>query len=172
MDAVIAVPTGFIGPGDYQISSMTSMILDFAMGKLPAYIGGGFNFVDIRDAAAGVIAAAGHGRTGETYILGGEYITVAGLMDTLEELTGRKKPAFKVPFALAKMAAGFSEKKAGRGTGNNIKPKFTRDSLKVLKEGPRVNCEKAVKELAYSPRPIKETLKDTVDWLKNEGYIE
>jgi len=163
MDAVITVPTGFIGPGDYRISSMTSMILDFSAGSLPAYVGGGFNFVDIRDAAAGTIAAAERGRTGETYILGGEYITIASLMEILEELTEKKKPSFKVPFALAALAARFSEKRAST-------PKFTRDSLKVLKEGPRVDCEKAQKELGYTARPIRETLKDTLDWLSAEGY--
>jgi dihydroflavonol-4-reductase len=171
LDAVIAVPTGFIGPGDYQISSMTSMILDFTAGKLPAYVGGGFNFIDVRDAAAGVIAAAEKGRTGEAYILGGTYITIADLMENLEELTGKKKPSLKVPFVLANLAARFGEKRGKGGTEENFKPKFTRDSLKVLKDGPRVDCEKAKKELNWAPRPIKETLKDTLEWLKAEGFL-
>lgn len=37
------------------------------------------------------------------------------------------------------------------------------------------NCNfsshKAMKELGYTIRPIKETLKDTIDWFKKQGKI-
>ena len=176
LDAMIAIPTGFIGPGDYCVSNMTGMIRDFALGSLPAYVEGGFDFVDVRDAASGIIAVSEKGRVGESYLLGGEYLLIEDLLDCLAELTGKKKPSLKVPLPLARFAAYFNEKQKNRGTeeGANVSssPKFTRDSLKVLQNGPRVDCQKAKTELGYSPRSAQVSLRDTLEWLKKEGFIE
>ena len=152
-----------------SVSEMGSLVLDYASGRLPAYVDGGFDFTDVRDVAAGTIEAGKRGRTGESYLLGGAYITVPAIMEILKEVTGRKKPGFKVPYNLALFGAGFSERRAlKRGTGS----KFTKASLKILKEGLRVDSSKARKELAYHPRDLKESFNDTYLWFKKEGYID
>jgi len=169
LDAVITAPTAFIGPYDYRISLMGSLILDFVRGKLPGYVDGGFDFVDVRDAAAGTIAAGEKGRKGETYILGGEYCTVPEILTFLEEITGKRKPGIKFPLGLAFLAAKMTAKSSEK---KKKSPKFTVDSLNILKAGPRINCEKAKKELDYSPRKIKESLQDAIAWFTEKGFLD
>ena len=74
-----------------------------------------------------------------------------------------------MPYHLAMFGAGFRERRVlKRGTV----PRFTRASLKILKEGPRVDSSKAKKELSYNPRDLKESFNDTYLWFKKEGYID
>ncbi len=163
LDAVVVCPTGFVGPGDYRLSPMGRMIADFSHGRLPAYVRGGFDFVDVRDVASGMLLAARHGRRGECYILSGEYVSVPRMMDLLAAATGVRKPFLCMPVApilpfLPIVESYYRRKK--------LSPRFTRDSLALLSLGVTVSSEKARRELGYAPRPIEATLRDTVKWLR------
>jgi dihydroflavonol-4-reductase len=52
-----------------------------------------------------------------------------------------------------------------------IKPYFTKYSIDVLLSNSNISHEKATRELGYNPRPIKESIRDTISWLKQIGYI-
>ena len=73
LDAVAVHPTGVIGPHDYRPSEMGTVIRNLCTGRMPALVTGGFNFVDVRDVVAGALGAEARGRTGESYLLGGEW---------------------------------------------------------------------------------------------------
>lgn len=66
LDAVICNPTGVYGPVDYGLSRVNSLLRNAARGRVPAAVHGAFDFVDVRDVAAGLIAAGEKGRTGRT----------------------------------------------------------------------------------------------------------
>jgi dihydroflavonol-4-reductase len=166
LDAVIVCPTGVIGPYDYKISEMGTLIRNFTGRKLKAYVDGAYDFVDVRDVAAGMVLASQKGRTGERYILSGDQITVSQLMSLLEKITGVKAPKFKAPCWLA------------RGVGllatpfyllSRSKPLFTAYSIDVLSSNSLISSAKAQRELGYSPRSIRESLFDSVAWLKEEA---
>jgi len=53
LDAVIVCPTGVIGPYDFKLSEMGQLFIDFARGKSRIYVGGAYDFVDVRDVAIG-----------------------------------------------------------------------------------------------------------------------
>ena len=72
LKACVVYPTGIFGPNDFSMSETTSTIIKIIKGKMPVGINGSFNIVDVRDLAAGCIAAADIGRVGEGYILGNE----------------------------------------------------------------------------------------------------
>lgn len=163
LDAVILCPTGFIGPFDYRLSPMGRMVLDFMHRKLPAYVRGGFDFVDVRDVAASMPLAAEKGHSGEIYLIGGEYVDVPRLMTLLESVAGVPAPRLCLPAALIAPFIPFVEMYYRR---RNISPRFTRDSLALLGLGVTVSTEKARRELGYSPRPVEESLRDTVDWFR------
>jgi dihydroflavonol-4-reductase len=168
LDAVIAFPTGVIGPYDYKQSEMGQLVIDFVKRKLPAYVDGAYDFVDVRDVAAALIAAAEKGRKGEGYVLSGNVITVPELMALLEKLTGVKAPRTRLPLWLAKAVATFSPLYYFLARS---KPRFTRYSLHVLKSNCLMDNRKARTELAFAPRPIEATVADSIKWFRDHGRL-
>ncbi len=53
LDAVVVHPSGIIGPYDDVGNHLVQMVSDYISGKLPACVRGGYDFVDVRDVAAG-----------------------------------------------------------------------------------------------------------------------
>ncbi len=168
LDAVVVCPTGVIGPYDFQPSEMGQLFIDFAKNRLKAYIDGAYDFVDVRDVATGHILACEKGHPGESYILSGERITTAELMLTLKEITGVTTPRFKMPIWLAKIIATFTPLYYSL---TKTKPRFTRYSIRTLTSNSVISHEKAGHELGYSPRPIRESIVDTVQWFKETGRL-
>lgn len=169
LDAVVVFPTGVIGPYDFKPSEVGQFILHFARGKVPVRLEGGFDFVDVRDAAQGHILAAERGRTGEKYILAGEWISVEEVMEELSRATGVPMPRLRLGAGAARTLASLAML-YGRVTGK--KPLITRESVDILRSNSLVSSEKARRELGYSPRPIRDTIRDTVGWFRKAGLIE
>jgi dihydroflavonol-4-reductase len=51
------------------------------------------------------------------------------------------------------------------------RPLFTRVSLMALCGNRNVSHEKATRELGYQPRPLKETIADTIQWFEENGQL-
>ena len=168
LDAVVVCPTGVIGPYDFAPSEMGQLFIDFAKGKLNTYVDGAYDFVDVRDVVTGLILACEKGQTGESYILSGERITVAELMSILEEVTGVKAPRSKTPIWLAKAMVIFTSLYYNL---TNTKPRFTSDSLRILRSNSFISSQKASQQLGYSHRPIREAIVDTIQWFKETGRL-
>lgn len=168
LDAVIVCPTGVMGPYDFKPSEMGQLLIDFSKKKLAAYIDGAGDFVDVRDMATGHIIACEKGRTGESYILSGERLTIAELMLLFEEITGVKAPRLKMPIWLAKTIAIFTPLYYNL---TKTKPRFTSYSISTLNSNSVVSMTKAHHELDYSPRPIRESIADTSRWFKENGRL-
>jgi len=169
MDCVVCCPTAFIGPPDYRRSPMGQVILDLLCGRLPASVGGGFDFVDVRDVALGLIRASEAGRNGRVYLLSGRYETVPSLIDMIAAAAGVRKPPLRLPTRLLLPIMPIVEtyyRISGRP------PRFTKNSLKILSLGVRVDSSRAATELGYATRPLEETLADTVEWFARHGYLE
>ena len=161
LEAVIACPTGVIGPYDFRGSLMGSVIRMAAETKPTLYVDGAYDFVDVRDVAEGLIAAAKHGKCGESYILSGQKISVRYLLETVREITGRHFFQMKIPFDLAKFAALFTPMYYSVA---RVNPRFTPYSLEVLRSNANISHAKATRELGYKPRSLYESIKDTVKW--------
>ncbi len=161
LEAVVACPTGVIGPYDYRGSMMGSVIHDAAAAKPSLYVDGAYDFVDVRDVADGLISAAKNGKRGESYIFSGNKISVRYLLETIREITGRGFFQMKIPFDLAKFAALFTPMYYQLA---HATPRFTPYSLEVLKSNSNISHAKATRELGYKPRTIYETISDTVKW--------
>lgn len=168
LDAVIVNPSGVIGPHDYKLSHMGETVRDLATGRLPALIPGGYDFVDVRDVVTATIAAEEMGRTGERYLLTGHYVTVRELAGLVHDVTGQPIPSWICPMWLARAAAPFSSM---WGRMRCVRPKFTGSSLQVLRGNGNADHGKATRELAHSPRPTSETIRDTIAWQKKAGLV-
>jgi dihydroflavonol-4-reductase len=158
---VIVCPTGVIGPYDFRGSEMGEVIRDAAEARPMFYVDGAYDFVDVRDVADGLIAAAGQGRRGESYILSGHKISVRYMLETVREVTGNAFSSIKIPFSLAEIAAKFTPWYYRR---TKTKPRFTPYSLEVLQTNSNISHAKAATELGFHPRPVIETIADAVRW--------
>jgi dihydroflavonol-4-reductase len=161
LEAVIVCPTGVIGPYDFRGSLMGDVIREAAISKPTLYVDGAYDFVDVRDVADGLIAAAEKGRKGESYILSGQKISVRYLLETVREITGRHFFQMKIPFDLAKFAAIFTPLYYSHA---RISPKFTPYSLEVLRSNSNISHAKATRELDYRPRPLYDSIRDSIKW--------
>lgn len=161
LDAVIVCPTGVIGPYDYRRSEIGEVILTWLRYEVSFLPDGCFDFVDVRDVARGHILAAERGRRGETYILGGERVHVRSLYEMVRAAIGKRARVIRVPMGLAMLAARLAEACYRIG---KMKPRFTCYALETLISNSAISSEKARRELGYSPRPLAETVRDTVAW--------
>ena len=153
LDAGIVYPSGIIGPGDRGMGSMTVMLRSFLRGRLPAGVCGGYDFVDVRDAAAGAVSCADSRRPGEGYILSGRYASIKDLLTLAGRLSGRRAPGLFLPRRLAGLAAPIFERRSIR---RGEKPFFTPYSISVLGSNGNFSHKKASDELGYSPRgPVR-----------------
>ena len=169
LDAVMVFPSGIIGPYDFRLSEMGHLFTDFARGRLAAYVDGAYDFVDVRDVVAGLLLAAERGRAGEGYILSGERISVRGLLNLLEQVTGVRARARRIPFWLARFAAWFAP---AYYRLRHAKPRFTSYSLRVLASNCLMSSAKAARELGYRPRPLKETVRNSIEWFVATGRLQ
>lgn len=157
-------PTSVLGPWDYKPSLQGRMLLDLYRGKIPVLSPGGYDWVDNRDVARAAAAAMTRGRGGEAYLVSGHYATLLELAASFGRLTARSMPRRTLPFWLLQ---SFLPAIKAWSSISGEQPLMTREALSHVKTGRRkVSHEKAARELAYQPRPLDETLRDTWEWLR------
>ena len=169
LKACVVHPSGILGPNDHAIGETTNTLLQIIKGEMPMGMQGSFNLCDVRDLAAGTIAAVDKGRIGECYILANKTVTLKEMCDMLHKECNAKKIKFYLPLDLAdKIAAGL-EKQAEK-TGKM--PLMTTFSVYNLARNNEFDCTKAKTELGYTTRSYEETIHDEVQWMISEGLID
>lgn len=162
LNASIVFPSGIIGPGDIQGGSFTSMAKSFLRGKLPFAVRGGYDFVDVRDVAKGILDCSENGEPGKGYILSGHYVTIRKMLQLVGKTAKRKYRPICLPLGLAKLAAPYYEHRSLK----KRKPLFfTPYSVAVLASNGQFSHAAASECFAYYPRPVKDTLRDMTAWL-------
>jgi dihydroflavonol-4-reductase len=156
MPIVFAYPCFCYGPGDVYESS-SDLLAGFLRGALPAYVNGGQNAMDVRDAAAGLILAMDSGTDSERYLLGGENVTAMQLFALLTYITGRQGPRMRLAPSVARAAAAAAERLLGE-------PPLTRQMALMAGRDWYYDDSRARRELGYTSRPLEQTLRDAVDW--------
>ena len=165
LNASIVFPSGIIGPGDLQGGSFTSMAKSFLSGKLPFAVRGGYDFVDVRDVARGILACSESGEPGKGYILSGCYVTIRRMLQLVGKAAKLKYRSICLPLGLARLAAPYYERRSLR----ERKPLFfTPYSVSVLASNGQFSHAAASECFAYHPRPLEETLRDMTAWLLNQ----
>ncbi len=169
LPVVVVNPAVVIGPGDVYLSS-TAFISWFCKKKFPGYMEGTLNMVDVEDVANGHLLAAEKGKDGERYILGNVNLTLLELFKMLERITGISRPKMKIPYVMA-LASGYLVE---RVLGLQF-PNFSTmdvDSVKLSKFRWHYDCSKAKNELGYETSDIEQSVINTVDWFKENGYLD
>jgi dihydroflavonol-4-reductase len=168
LPVVIVNPSTPVGERDIKPTPTGKLIVDFLNRKLPAYVDTGLNLVDVRDVAAGHLAAAEKGRAGERYILGNRDMTLKEILDTLARLTGLPAPKVRLPHWIPLSVAAVSTAWAGL-TGNA--PAISLESVRMSTHRMFFDAEKAVRELGLPQTPVEEPLARAVAWFREKGYV-
>jgi len=163
-DAVIIHPSGIIGPDDYQMGHIASMMTRYLQGALSCFTSGGYNFVDVRDVADGILKAQELGRSGESYILAGEYHSVAELFRLMKELSGSHKHLTCIPRWLALAVSPFALLHYRLW---HIKPLFSPYAISTLASNSNFSSKKAETELHYHTRSFRQSIEDTILWCQS-----
>ena len=164
LNACVVFPSGLLGVNDFTNTNMTVLIKKILNEKVPLLTEGGYDFVDVRDVARGVINACTKGKKGEGYILSGEYVTIKKIADLVCEY-GKAKPIKKVvSINIVKNIAFLFELYYRL---RKTTPLFTRYSLYTLNANSNFTNAKAKKDLDYQTRNIKYTIKDLVNEIKS-----
>jgi 3beta-hydroxysteroid-4beta-carboxylate 3-dehydrogenase (decarboxylating) len=170
LDVVVATSCAILGPHDYKPSRMGRLLLDFARGRLRAYVPGGFEFVATRDIVQGHRLAMDKGRTGHKYIFSTEFKTVDELMTIFEQVTGRRRPRLRLPgpgmSALAETVNFFVMRLAP-----DVEPRFTPGAVHILRMHRRADITKARTELGYQPSSIAEAVRGAYEDFVRRGAL-
>ncbi|MBQ9765390.1 MAG: NAD-dependent epimerase/dehydratase family protein [Lachnospiraceae bacterium] len=168
LNACVVHPSGILGPEDFAMGETTKTVVQIINGEMPMGIDGSFNLCDVRDLAAGTIAAADKGRKGHCYILGNEEVSFKDFANMLVRESDCKPIKQFLPISMANLLASMLEKKAKR---SGKKPLMTTFSVYNLARNNKFDSSKARAELGYTTRSYEETIRDEIAWLKAQGKI-
>lgn len=168
MDVVHILPGLMFGPGDAGPTGVGQLVIDFLMQKVPGIPDAGTEIADARDVADAMIVAATQGRNQQRYIVGGRFHTLKEVFAILEQISGVSSPKFVLPKAMMMIVAWLTEKAASR---RGVEANITVMGVKTLTAKLQASSALAERELNATFRPLTETLRDTVEWFVDNGYV-
>lgn len=161
-------PSTPIGPGDFRPTPTGRIIVDAALGRMPAYVDTGLNIAHVDDVAEGHLLARDAGTTGERYILGGADWSLKEILATVARHSGRRPPLVRLPRASVYPVAVAAELLA-RLFG--WEPLVTRDELRMASKHMYFSSRKAETELGYRWRPAEQAIVDALAWFRSHGVV-
>lgn len=158
---VIVMPGVVYGPGDTSL--IGENLRQYLKGQLPimprdtAYM-----WAHVDDIVTGHILAMERGKVGEAYIIAGEYAKFTEALALAQEITGIPVPRIVAPPALLRVSARLMDV-VGRFVSlpDTYRGETLRVSAGVTYLG---NNARARRELGYNPRPLREGLKETLEY--------
>jgi nucleoside-diphosphate-sugar epimerase len=170
-DVVIATSCAVLGPWDYVPSRMGRTLMDFANGRLQAYVPGGFEFVAARDLVGGHLLAMKRGRSGQKYVFSTQFLTVDEIMEIFESVTGRRRPKLRLPppvmAAVAEVTSFVLTKFFPK-----VPQRFTPGAVRILRMQRHADISKAKTELGYAPTSIRAAIEEAYADFLRRGLIQ
>ena len=167
LPVVVVNPTAPVGEADVKPTPTGRILLDFLLGRTPAYIDTGLNLVDVRDVAQGHLLAAERGVPGERYILGSRNMTLREILETAGRIAGRPAPKIRIPYAAAWLF-GAAETALASLTGRE--PRAPLEAVRMAKTKVWVSSAKAERELGWRPGPVEPAIERAIRWFHQNQY--
>ena len=161
--------TFLMGPNDPIPSPSGQLMVAYANRRVLGYPAGGLNFIDARDCAKGLIRAAEKGRIGERYIIGNRNMRFRDFFRLIEEVTGIPAPRLPLPHQLL-YPVGIIAPVVSRYVTHQ-RPIMSIPRVRMSPLTYHYNIQKAVDEFGLTFRDLKESIRDTVRWFRDNGYI-
>lgn len=170
-DIVIVAPCGPIGPSDVGPTPTGRILLSTLEMPVVVTTDTITTFADVRDMAVAHVLAADpeKGRSGETYLLGTEDLSMVDIAEMAFRATGVRKPIVNAPAGVASLAGRALEVHA---KWTRSTPLFTSKAVQMARLGLRADCTKAVRELGMPQSPIERAVADAIAWFDAQGMIK
>ena len=170
LDASIIHPTSIVGPNDFKPGLPMQEMVNLANGKRKVLPNWGYNFVDVRDLCITAICAVSKGKTGQNYIVGGEYHMYSYIAELMEEQLGRTVLLGTIPNFVSYLGLPYEYVKSLITKKPRV---LTVDTLHTGKTGNKVvPSTLARSELGHNPRPLEDTIHDMVSFFQKRGLIK
>ena len=165
---VSVMPAAAWGPHDPHFGEGVTRATNVLKKRYPIVMPGGIHIADVRDVAAVIAAVVTPGCGPRSYMVAGHYIAMPDLIRTLADLTGRRIPFATLP---AWFLAGFG--RAADVVQRRVSTRLPWDAegIWVMNCAARCDDSKTRSELGLEPRPLRDTLADTVRWLVEVGHL-
>ena len=170
LDASIIHPSGILGPNDFKPSLFGQELINIANGKRSYTVNVGYDYVDVRDLCTTAINCVEKGESKQNYIVGGNYIDFVGIGEMMSKKLNKQLIKGTLPFFFAYLSLPSSYLKA---LFFNKPRSATLDSIHTVKVQNKLIPSKLAKEiLSHRPRPVDETINDTVEFFQKRGLIK
>ena len=170
LDVVLAHPTFPVGEGDAAPTPTGRTIVEFLNGRIPAYVDTALNVVHVDDVARGHLLAAQLGTRGRSYILGGENMSLRGMLTILAELCGLSAPRVRLApravLPLVRSAEWFEASVLHR------EPTLTAEPVRMATTRMEYDTTRARAELGYTSIPAREALRRAAAWFVANEYVK
>lgn len=164
VDAVVVNPGLIYGSGDAK-KIIRKGNIKAARGRLPFYTSGGVNIVAVEDVVEGMIAAIKIGKSGQRYLLTGSNITIKELLTTISKSAGARPPFIKLPSSLLKFLSVIHD-------FLGLKGQLSKENIFSATTFHWYDHSKAKKELNFHPMDYKRAIANSVNWMKENNYLE
>ena len=164
----IAMPTVVFGPRAHAMSGFFKMHLQPKI-RFASYLDTRLNIIYVKDIAKGLLLAMEKGKQGEKYILGGPEVSLGEFLKTLDRAADIKRPVIFLPKWVVNVGISIITPIA---MFFKIPFPLLKPQVNAMKRGSAVNASKAPRELGFSTRPLEESLRETVRWYQDIGYIK
>lgn len=168
----ILYPGIIYGPGNLTAGNIVARnLIPFLNGKMPFGLPLlAWSYVTVHDVVNGFIKVIEGNPPSRRYILGGDNQTGEAFYKTVQEVTGKKPPAFNMPFSVAKLA-GYGE--YGLALLFGREPRLlTHQVVEIYKHSWAYDSSLAQKEIGYTITPLKDGLIEMIGWLKNARLVK
>lgn len=169
LDVVTILPGMIIGPNFYQHTPSTYFFKKLLSGKVPMMIPISFSYVDVRDVVSAHIKAYESKDSAGRYIACGDLISMKDVMAIFREhdaslkLPTKQAPKFMIP--LLPYLDAIENKLTGsmRTITKGVIDDYLNGTVQDFSK------KKIKSDLNWKARPIKESLIDTLNWIKENN---
>ena len=165
---VSVMPAALYGPNDPHFGEGVTRATNVLKNRYPIVMHGGMHVADVRDVAAVLAAATTPGRGPRSYMVAGHYVSLPDLIRTLADLTGRRIRFVTFP---AWFLAGFGRAADVAQRRVSTRLPWDAEGIWVMNCAARCDDSRTRVEFGLEPRPLRETLADTVRWLVAVGHV-
>ena len=163
---VIVNPSTIYGASDGKKSSRKVQV-KVAQGKFKFFTSGGVSVVHVEDVVNGIWSAFEKGRHGERYILSGENVTIKQLFTMIAETAGVQPPTVFLNDTCVKTLGKVSDLLDSVGLKGPLNSESAYNSILFH----WFDHSKAKTELGFQPRPAREAIAASVNWMKEHRLI-